>query len=57
MLKYVFAFAGGFISAKVITQKNVDAFKNAALKSYVVVKDEFSAKTNPKEAPGKETAA
>lgn len=49
MIKYVLAFAGGFITARVVTQKNVTAFKNAALKSYVVIKDEFSAPKETKE--------
>lgn len=44
MIRYALAFAAGFCSAKFVTQKNVDAFKQAAIKSYVVIKDEFTGK-------------
>ncbi|MCP4114566.1 MAG: hypothetical protein GY737_04045 [Desulfobacteraceae bacterium] len=52
MLKYVISFAAGFVTAKVVTKPNVERFKKAALKTCVVIKDEFSdkEKENAKEA-------
>ena len=48
MLKYVISFVAGFVTAKVVTKPNIDRFKKAALKSCVVVKDEFSDKETAK---------
>lgn len=47
MLKYALSFAAGFVTAKVVTKTNLNHFKKAALKSYVVIKDEFSSSNNP----------
>ncbi|MEA1968050.1 MAG: hypothetical protein U9N77_07505 [Thermodesulfobacteriota bacterium] len=44
MLRYIVIFAAGFVTGKVVTNKNVEAFKKAGLKSYIVVKDKFSKK-------------
>ena len=50
MLRYIISFAAGFATAKVVTKSNIDHFKKAALKSYVVVKDEFSHQKTAQEA-------
>ena len=50
MLKYVISFASGFVIAKIVTKSNVKQFKDAALKSYVVIKDELTGKKNQEEA-------
>ncbi|MEA2059676.1 MAG: hypothetical protein U9P10_03965 [Thermodesulfobacteriota bacterium] len=46
MLKYALSFAAGCVTAKVVTKSTLNHFKNAALKSYVVIKDKFSNKNN-----------
>ncbi len=50
MLRYIISFAVGFVTAKVVTKSNVDHFKKAALKSCVIIKDEFSNKEAAKES-------
>ena len=49
MIKIIISFAAGLVVAKFVTKQNVKRFKDAALKSYVTIKDEFSDKEDTKE--------
>lgn len=41
MISYVLSFTAGYFTGKAVTKENLESFKKAALKSYVIVKDEF----------------
>ncbi len=46
MLKYTASFIAGFLAGKIITSKNISSFKKAAIKSWIIVKDEITSREN-----------
>lgn len=41
MFNYLVSFTSGFIAGKLITSKNAESLKKAAIKTYIIIKDEF----------------
>lgn len=41
IIRYALSFTAGYVTGKVVKKENLDSFKKAALKSYVIVKDEI----------------